>query len=205
LLYFSVIFQFLGKFEEDDFSLFLVGDGTTLEVYISLNLGALFEELDGVLDLEVEVVIVGIGTKPDLLHDHLGRFGFSFLFLFLLFVEEFLIIHHLTNGGIGIGYNFYQVELLFLGNFPCFFKWIDIRFNILSNEPYLGSGNIFIDIMLIFLFLVPGESSEPGISGRTSGFLFEKCRNVLPPFNLIQLLFEHRPQQIFRFQTAYAI
>jgi hypothetical protein len=45
----------------------------------------------------------------------------SFLALLLLFVEEFSQVHHLANGGIGIGCNLNQVQFGFTGNFLGFF------------------------------------------------------------------------------------
>ena len=68
-LHLSVIGQFLRELEEDDFPLFLVSNGTAPEMNIGFHLVAVFQEFDGMLDLKVEVMIIGIRAEAYFFND----------------------------------------------------------------------------------------------------------------------------------------
>ena len=54
------------------------------------------------LQFEVVVVIVGLGSETDLLHLLLHLLGLHFLGTLLLLIEELTIVDETTNRGIGI-------------------------------------------------------------------------------------------------------
>lgn len=55
LFNFAVVYDRLGKFQQDEFSLFLINDWSSFKENVNLNLGALFQKFDGtVVHLSVE-------------------------------------------------------------------------------------------------------------------------------------------------------
>ena len=64
---------------------------------------ALAEELLGVLELEVVVVLVGLRSESDFLHLNLHLLGLHLLGVLLLLIEEFAVVNETTNRGLGIG------------------------------------------------------------------------------------------------------
>jgi len=91
---FAVFSEVVGKACEKEFTLFLEDDGTSAEEDIGFHFVALFEELDGMLEFEVVIMIVGLGAETDLLHLLLLLVSFRLFLFFLLGVEEFLIVHY---------------------------------------------------------------------------------------------------------------
>ena len=82
----AVFEQRLGEFEQLCLTLFLVDNRAATEKHVDLDLVALFEETDGVVELELEVVVVGLRREADFLDDNLLRVGLALLVAFLLFV-----------------------------------------------------------------------------------------------------------------------
>ncbi|OQA07806.1 MAG: hypothetical protein BWY67_01644 [Bacteroidetes bacterium ADurb.Bin397] len=121
----------------------------------------LLQKLDCMLHFEVEIVFIGIGSEPDLFHHRFGCFCLSLFLFFLLFVKKFLIIDYPANGWISCWYNLYQIQSLLFSKASGYFDRIYIRFNVFSYEPDTGSGNIFIDIVLVFTLLVSVRSVIP--------------------------------------------
>ena len=74
--------------EKKNLALLLEDDASTAEEYISLNLCTLLDEVLGVTELEVEVVIVGLRTKTNLLDYNLSLLCLDLLLLLLLLIEE---------------------------------------------------------------------------------------------------------------------
>lgn len=91
---FAVFSEVVGKACEKEFSLLFEDDGTSAEEDIGFHFVALFEELDGMLEFEVVIMIVGLWAETDLLHLLLLLVGFRLFLFFLLGVEEFLIVHY---------------------------------------------------------------------------------------------------------------
>jgi hypothetical protein len=127
------------------------------------------------LHLEVEVMLIGIGSETNLFHHRLGRFRLGFLLLLLLFVQELLVIYNPAYRGITVGNNFNQVQLFLFRNTPRFFERIDVRLDVLSNQPDFGSGNIFIDIVLVFSYLVPVWPERSATTRRATTGPLKEC------------------------------
>ena len=85
---FGELFQIGGETQQQDFSLLLEHDRTTAEKDVGFDLGTLLEEVLGVLQLEVVVVVVGLRSEANLLDRDLRLVGLQLLCLFLLLVEE---------------------------------------------------------------------------------------------------------------------
>ena len=85
---------------------------TTTEKDRKLHLMPLFEKLTCVLDLDIEVVLLSLGTQPDLLE----RCGMTNILLIrlsclaLLLIQPLAVIHNSADGRIACGSNFYQVK-----------------------------------------------------------------------------------------------
>jgi len=69
-----------------------------------------------VLELELIVVVVGLRSETDLFDDHFLGLGRDFLLLFLLVVQEFLVVDDFADGRIGVFSDHYQVQLFGFGH-----------------------------------------------------------------------------------------
>ena len=83
-LHLGELFEVRGKAQQQDFSLLLEHDRTTAEKDVGFDLGTLLEEVLGVLQLEVVVVVVGLRSEANLLDRDLRLVGLQLLCLFLL-------------------------------------------------------------------------------------------------------------------------
>src|SRR5258707_15227197 len=66
------------------------------------------------LHLKVEVVLIGIGAKTNLLQDRLLGIGLDFFLLFLLLVLKLGVVYDLAHRRIGIGGIFTKIQTLLL-------------------------------------------------------------------------------------------
>ena len=110
LLYFSEVLEVVCESQQQHLALFLEQDGTAFEEHICLHLGTFLKEALCMLELEVIVVVVGLGSESYFLHHHFGSLGFDFLGFLLLLVKIFLVVEYLTNRWIGLCGNLHQIE-----------------------------------------------------------------------------------------------
>jgi len=96
--YFAYLFELLCKGEQKQFTTLLENNGPASEMHIGSDLGTFLEKVLGVLEFELEIMIVGIRAKANLLDQILGGMGLDFLLLFLFLVLEFAIISDSANG-----------------------------------------------------------------------------------------------------------
>jgi hypothetical protein len=82
------------------------------------------QEGPGPFDLELDVVLTGLRSEPNLLDLHMVLLGIPGLPL-LLFVLEFAVIHDPANRRLNIGRHFDQVEARIQSNLPCFIRGND--------------------------------------------------------------------------------
>lgn len=134
LLHFPVVLQVVGETGEQQLSLFLEQDGTSLEEYVRFHLVAFFQELLGMLQFEVVVMLVGLRSEPYLLDDYLRRLGFLLLLTLLLVIQELLIVNYLAYGRYRSGGNFYQVQVLPVGNAHRLCERIDALLHIVAYQ-----------------------------------------------------------------------
>ena len=76
---------------------------------IGLDLGSILEEIDGVLELKVEIMIVGVWPKTDFLYNRFLSLCLYLLLLLLMLVLKLRIVDNLTNRWICFGRNLYQI------------------------------------------------------------------------------------------------
>jgi hypothetical protein len=55
------------------------------------------------LQFKTVIMLIRVGSEPDLLYHDLSGFGFHLLLLLLLLVKKFLVIDSPANRGIGLG------------------------------------------------------------------------------------------------------
>ena len=124
----------------------------TTEEDVCLHLCALLQEVLGVAQLEVVVVIVGLRTETDLLDYDLHGFGLDLLSLTLLLIQELLIVGDTAHRGIGLGRNLEQVELHLVGQLDSLAnREHDGIFDIVAYDAYLRCSDLVIDAMRILL------------------------------------------------------
>ena len=68
------------------------------------------------VELELEVVVVGLGSEADFLDDDFGGLGLLVFHSLLLVEDELLVVHRLADGRIGIGLDFDEVDTQFLND-----------------------------------------------------------------------------------------
>ena len=103
LIYLAIFLKIVGETEQKHLALFFEEDGTALEEHIGLDLRAFLQEADGMFELEVIVMVVGLRTESYFLDNHLGRFSLDFFGFLLLLIEEFLVVDHTAYRGFGRG------------------------------------------------------------------------------------------------------
>ena len=72
----------------------LVNDGTAFEIDIHLHFATIFQKLDGMIGLELEIMIIGLGSEADFLDHHFRRLRLNLFLFLLLIVKKLLVIHH---------------------------------------------------------------------------------------------------------------
>jgi hypothetical protein len=103
--------------------------------------------------LEIEVVIICMRAETYLFNNNFRSLGLDLLLLFLLLVEELLVIYDLANGWLGLRCNFYQVNALLFCELQRLFYRVNTS---LDTIAYYANGtcpDLFIDGMKLFLFL----------------------------------------------------
>jgi len=148
------LFELDGETQELLLALVLEHDRTSAEENRGFHLGSFLEETLRVLQLELEVVLIGVGTEADLLDDDLRRIGLHLLrFLFLL-IEIFLIVQDLAYGRVGLGADFDQIELELLSQGTGLGDGIDALLrDVLPDKTYLRSGDLLVDVQFVFTLL----------------------------------------------------
>ena len=97
LFYFANVDKGLGEFQQNQLSLFLIDNRPAFEEYVNLHLCPFLQEFDGMVQLKVEIVLIGIWPKPDLLNHNLRGFGLHLFLLLLKLVKKLFVVDHLAN------------------------------------------------------------------------------------------------------------
>ena len=96
------------------------------------------QELLGVLELELEVVLVRVGAEADFLDDNLRSVGFHLLRFLALLVKVLLVVQNLAYGRIGLGGDFHQVQFLLLRHGQGLGEGVDTLFgDVFPYQSYL--------------------------------------------------------------------
>jgi hypothetical protein len=78
---------------------------------VGFHLSAIFEKSARVPHLEIEVVIVSVGSEADFLDHRLDRIGLQLLFPLFLLVKKLLVVDDLGNRWLSVRADFYQVKI----------------------------------------------------------------------------------------------
>ncbi len=116
LLCASVLLEFHCKAEKKLLALVGIDDGASSEEYRGLDLGAFLKKFARVLELELEIMLVGVWPETDFLDDYLGGVGLHFLCLLLLLVEELLIVDDLAYRRISLSTDLNQIQTEFISH-----------------------------------------------------------------------------------------
>lgn len=183
----SELLQFNCKPQQLLLTLVLEHYRTTTEEYGSLDLRTLFKEAFGVLQLELEVVLIGVGPETNLLDYDLGRIGFHFLGLLLLLIKILLVIKYLADRRICIRADFNQIKLQFISQLQGLGYRIYSRLrDILSHKPHLLGSNLLIDVEFVLTLLL----SLARVRSATARFEARRLRFVRSCYGLVLLIFK---------------
>ena len=148
----SVLLEFDCKTKEKFFSLVGELNRTSPEENRSLDLGTLTKELLGMLELELEVVLISVRTEADFLYHNLGGILLHLLGLLLLLVEILLVIKYLAHRRVSLGCNFHQVKFHLICHLHGYGDRINARLrNVVTDETHLWCPDLFIDVQLILV------------------------------------------------------
>ena len=147
---FSVLGEVVGKACQEEFTLLLEDDGTSAEEDIGFDFVAVLEELDGMLEFEIVVMVVGLRSETDFLDFHFLGIGLSLFLLFLLGVEEFLVVDDPADRRSGGRCDLDEVEVLVIRHAHGLFEIVDTGLYVVADKAYLqDSANFVVDTVRI--------------------------------------------------------
>ena len=115
------------------------------------------------VQLELEVVVVGLGSEADFLDDDLGGLGLLVFQTFFLVEDELLVVHRLADGRIGIGLNLNEIDTQFLYDSQGISQGIDVGFHTLTYQSHHRGFDFLVDAVvesvLVFVRPLAGSSS----------------------------------------------
>ena len=149
LVYFAVVFEVVGKAEQEYFALFFEEDGAAFEEYIGFDLGAFGEESHGVLELEVVVVVVGLRPETDFFDYYFGGFGFDFFCFLFLLVEVLLVVEDFAHGWICLGRDFHQVEFEVFGYLTSLLNGVDAGGDVVTDQTDFAGADVLVDVVWV--------------------------------------------------------
>ena len=158
------------KARQQEFSLFLEDDGASAEEDVGFDFIALLEELDGMFELEVVVMVVRLRSEPDFLNFLLLGVCLGLFLLFLLGVQEFLVIYDTANRGGGRRRYLNEVEVLLVRNMHSLLKRVDALFYVVADKAYLGhTTNLVVNTVWVFF-----NNATASRSGSNSCYCFKQ-------------------------------
>ena len=142
----AVLFELYRKTQELLLSLVLEHYRPAPEKDRGLDLGTFLKELPCMGELELEVVLIGVGTETDLLDNNLGSIGLHLLRLLLLLIDVLLVVKDLAYGGIRLSADLHQIKPLFISHRLCCRELIDTGIlDVVSYKADLGCPDFIID------------------------------------------------------------
>src|SRR5690606_2993485 len=129
--------------------LILVDDVAPSKLHPCLYLVTLGEEFTGMPCLEVEVVLVGVRSKPNLLELHRLRLLPGFLFLLLLLVSVFAVVDDLNDRGLSHWGDLDQIQPEFASAPERLIDIHHIMGAVGLNDSNLGGPNFFVYACLV--------------------------------------------------------
>ena len=165
---FAILSEVSRKTREKEFPLFLEDDRASAEEDIGFDFVAFLEELDGVLELEVVVVVIGLRAESDLLDLLLFLVSLGFFLLFLLVVEELLVVDDAAHGRCGSRRDLDEIQILLIGHSQGLLEGVDTLLYVVANQANLLDSADFIVNTMRVLF----DNSTTAWSRRNSCYSF---------------------------------
>src|SRR5690606_22712788 len=103
------------------------------------DLGTLLQETDGVLQLEIVIVIVSVRAETNLFDNNLGSICLYLFLLLLLLIQKLLIINYFADWRVSIWRYLNKIKFHFISQPESITDAHYRRFYVLSHNPY-GSG-----------------------------------------------------------------
>ena len=123
------------------------------------------------LELELEIVFVGVGSEADFLDHNLRSVGFHLLGALALLIEILLVIQNLADGRIRLGADLNKVEFEFVGQGLGLGDRVNpLLRDVLSYETYLLGSDLSVDTELVLIFVLTGRLIA------ATGFRSRTCR-----------------------------
>ena len=111
------------------------------------------------IQFEIEIMVVRIGSEPDLLYNDLGGLRLHFFLFPLQFIKELLIINHPANRRVCCGRDLNKVKSPDFCDGQCFAQVINPRLYIFPYNANNGRFDVFIDLVrVLFLYERPAAS-----------------------------------------------
>ena len=126
------------------------------------------------VQLELEVMVVGLGSEADFLDDDLSGFGLLVFQSLLLVEDELLVIHRLADWRVGIGLDFDQVDTQLLNDSQSLAQGIDISFDTLAHQAHHRCLDFLIDAVVESVFILVRP-----LTGSTFLWNLCYCNNLL--------------------------
>ncbi len=123
------------------------------EEYVGFYFRAFLKEADGMLELEVVVVVVGLRPETDFFYDYLGCFGFDFLGFLLLLIEIFLIVKDFAYRGLCVWRYFHEVEVELVGNAACLLNGIYAGGDVVAYKTHFACTYVLVYVVGRLLLL----------------------------------------------------
>ena len=174
---FAVVGEVVGKTREQEFTLLLEDDGAATEEDVGLHFVAVLEELGGMFELEVVVMVIGLLTETDLLNFLLFLVLLCIFLFFLLRVEELLVVDDAAYRRVGRCSYFDEVKVHVVGHLHSLAVRIDTLLYVVAYEAYfVDTADLVVDTMRVFL-----DNTTATRSGSNSCYIFNYYMvNILP-------------------------
>ena len=148
---FAVLGQVSCEASQQEFTLLFEHDRASAEEDVSLHFVAFFEELDGVFEFEVIIVVIRLRTEPDLLHLLFFLISLRLFLFFLLCVEELLVVNDAADRRRSRWSDLDEVKILVVRYFHSLLIRVDTLLYIVANKAHLShTADLVIDTMRIF-------------------------------------------------------
>ena len=104
------------------------------------------------LELEVVVVVVGLGAEAYLLDNDLNLLSLNLLSFLLLLVEELLVVGDTTYGRLSLGRDLYKVELHLVSQTDSLLDGEhQVRLDVLTYDTHCGRRDLVVDTVGVLL------------------------------------------------------
>ena len=165
---FAVLFQVGREACQKELTLLFEHDRASAEEDIRLHFVSVLEELDGMFELEVIIVVVRLGSETNLLNLLLLLVGFRLFLLFLLRVQELLIVDDPADRGSRRRSYLDEVEILVISYFHSLLIRVDALLYIIADKAHLlDTAYLVVDTMGILF-----NNSTAARSLRNSSYCF---------------------------------